>query len=359
MKAVLLGRPTIDTVPGGDGLQMQETVAALRGAGIEAHVVGTADEAAELLVRGDTLNLWNVQRAPDWADLPERAAADGIRLLITPLLHPVERYHRQGRSGAAAMVARLLQDADRFAALRWGGGDLKARARQVLDRADRVLLAAPAEADLLRAWCGAELERTAVVPPGIPDVRAAPTAPPFEGDFVLSVGRIEPLKNPLLSLAAATSLGRPIAFVGALPPRRKHLLHSRRVRREVAERGRRHARLLGPLPAGDVRALMEQARVHVLGSWTEVLGRSTAEAAMHGAAVVLTDVGHAPDLLGRDDPRVFVVEPGDEAALTRALHGAWEAGRDPGGPLARRVRERLGWDAVRPALLSAWGLGGP
>lgn len=356
MRAVLLGRPNTDTLPGGDALQMSETAEILRAAGIEAHAARTAAEAEALLRPGDTLNLWNVQRAPDWGELPEIAARVGARVLITPLFHPVTRYHREGRRGAAATVARLLQDADRFAALRFGGGDLRARARAVLESADRVLLAAPAEADLLREWCGAQLKRTAVVPPAIPEIPAGPANPPFDGDFVLSVGRIEPLKNPLLTLAAARRAKLPIAFAGALPPRGKHLLHSRRFTREVRAAGRGHARWLGPLPAGTIRGLMRQARVHVLASWTEVLGRATAEAALEGAAVVLTDVGHAPDLLGRDDPRVFLVEPGDEDALVRAIEGAWAAGRDPDGSLARRVREGLDWPAVTPALLDAWGL---
>ncbi len=356
MKAILLGRPTIETVPGGDALQMHETAAALRDAGVQTHVARTASEAESLLEAGDALNLWNVQRAPDWGDLPEIAAKRGARVLITPLFHPVERYHREGRTGGAALVARLLQDADRFAALRWGGGDLKERARQVLEAADAVLLTAPAEADLLREWCGASLSRTAIVPPAVPEIAPAPVALPFDRDFVLSVGRIEPLKNPLLTLTAATRAKLPIAFAGALPPRGKHLLHSRRFKRELTAAGRRRARWLGPLPPGQIRGLVQHARVHVLASWTEVLGRSTVEAAMHGAAVVLTDVGHAPDLLGRDDPRVFLVEPGDEDGLVRAVRRAWSAGREPGGPLARRARSRLSWPAVTPALLAAWGI---
>ena len=361
MNAVLLGRPNIDTVPGGDALQMRETADVLRRAGIDVHIAQTADEARARLRPGDTLNLWNVQRAPDWGDLVETSKARGVRVLITPLFHPVERYHREGRTGVAATVARMLQDADRFAALRWGGGDLLALAQRALEAADRVLLAHPAEAQLLHEWCGAELRDTAVVPPGIPEVAPASIEHPFTPaptDFVLSVGRIEPLKNPLLSLSAARRAKLPIAFAGSLPPMGRHLLHSRRFKRELKSAGRRSARWMGSVSPGQVRGLMEQARVHVLASWTEVMGRATVEAAMHGAAVVLTDVGHAPDLLGRDDPRVFLVEPGDEDGLVRALKAAWESGRDPDGALARRVRGRLSWEIVAPQLLDAWEIGG-
>lgn len=355
MRAILLGRPNAHAVPGGDALQIEETATVLRSAGVEVLLPRTADEARAQLRAGDTLNLWNVQRAPDWADLPERARAVGARLLITPLFHPVERYHAEGRHGVAS-VARMLLDADRFAALRFGGKDLLARAAEVLSAADAVLLAHPDEESLLRAWCGAELRATAVVPPAIPAIPAATVERPFEGDFVLSVGRIEPLKNPLLSLSAARRAKLPIAFVGSLPPLGKHLLHSRRFKREIGAAGRRHARWLGSMSASAVRGLMEQARVHVLASWTEVLGRSTVEAALHGAAVVLSDVGHAPAYLG-SDPRVVTVDPGDEAALERGLRAAWRVGRAEDSPVAARVRETLTWPAVAPALLAAWSVG--
>jgi len=350
MTAVLLARP--DAAPGGDMLQLQETAAVLQGAGHQV-VITDAKGAAEALSSGDVLHLWNVQRAWDWQELPERAREVGARVFVTPLLHPTERYHRSGRRGVDAVAARVVRDAERFRGLRRGKGSAKERASAVLLEADAVLLAHEREAELLRAWSGVEVRGT-VVPPAIPEVvaEAVPDLPgvgPLPDDFALCVGRIEPLKNPLGVLTAAQQLRLPIVFVGAMP-RGRHLLHGRRFRAQC----RGTARWVGPLDASAVRALMQRARVHVLGSWTEVLGRVSVEAALEGCAVVATDVGHMPAYLGRDTPGLFLAEPGDGAALVSALGRAWRFGRRPDGALAQRARGLL-WDQVGPRLLEVYG----
>jgi glycosyltransferase involved in cell wall biosynthesis len=99
---------------------------------------------------------------------------------------------------------------------------------------------------------------------------------------------------------------------------------------------------------------MNAARVHVLASWTEVVGRVSLEAALGGAAVVLSDVGFGPDYLGRDSEGVFLFEPGDAAGLREALLAAWARGRDPESDLVSRVERRYTWDAVGPRLVEAW-----
>lgn len=352
MTAILLTRPDADRAPGGDMLQLRETAAVLEEAGHSVLVVG-AERAAEALSAGDTLHLWNVQRAWDWQDLPERAREVGARVFVTPLLHPVERYHRAGRRGADAIAARLVRDAEQFRGLRRGKGSAKDRANDVLTRADAVLLAHEREAELLREWSGVKVAGP-VVPPALPVVEpgplpALPGVGPLPDDFALCIGRIEPLKNPLAVLAAAQQLHLPMVFVGAMP-RGRHLLHGRRFR----ARCQGTSRWVGELDAASVRAVLRRARVHVLGSWTEVLGRVSVEAALEGCAVVATDVGHLPDYLGRDTPGLFLAEPGDPGALVSALGRAWRFGRRPGGPLAERARELL-WERVAPRLLAVYG----
>ena len=83
---------------------------------------------------------------------------------------------------------------------------------------------------------------------------------------------------------------------------------------------------------------MKQARVHVLASWTEVVGRVSLEAALAGAAVVASDTGHAARYLGRESEGVFL---------------AWLRGATPTSELANRVRERFTWDVVAPRFLEA------
>jgi len=170
-------------------------------------------------------------------------------------------------------------------------------------------------------------------------------------EFVLCAGRIEPLKNSLAVAHAAERLDLPVVFAGALPGPR-HALYAARLRRAVRARAE-CAQWLGDVSYPRLRRLMARARVHVLASWTEVVGRVSLEAALAGAAVVASDTGHAPDYLGRDSEGLFLFDPGAPGALDEALAAAWQRGRDPGSALATRVGEQFTWDVVGPKLLEA------
>jgi glycosyltransferase involved in cell wall biosynthesis len=366
-RGFMVGRRTALRVPGGDALHELEAAERLRAAGFDVVLEERADRVRP--AAGDSVHVWNIQRCLDWGDLPERARAAGARLLLTPLFHSLQRYHQEGRFGVDALAARLVPDADRFAALRWGRADVKRRARVLLDRADRVLLVHEGEAPLLRDWCGAELPepKLRVVPVAVPAMSgpdaqgAAPGPPPPRAGspfgpgvpFVLSVGRVEPLKNPLAVLAACRELELPVAFVGE-PSATRHALHSARFFRDLAAAGPSRAQHLGALPYAQVRALMHAARMHVLASWTEVVGRATLEAALLGCAVALSDAGWAKEYLGRGTEGVFVFDPGDDDALRGAVQAAWRRGRDEVGAPVRRVREGYTWDVVGPRLVDAW-----
>ncbi len=343
MRALLVGRRNALRRPGGDSLQITESADVLRAGGWSAVV-----ENDPALVRprpGDTVILHNIQRCPDWGDLPERARAAGARVVLVPLFHPLDRYHRDGRQGLDGLAARWVRDPLRFASLRWTSGDLLERAAAILSTVDRVLLSHAQEEEALFLAFGARPRATSVVPPAVPaTVPTADIAPPFPR-FVLCVGRIEPLKNPLGVLQAAEALDLPVVFAGALPG----LRHAGYARRFLARLHPERAVHLGPLPSPQVRALMRQAQVGVLASWTEVMGRVSVEAALEGAQVVASDVGFLPDLLA--GPGLTFYPVGDASGLQAALATAWEQGR-PDGQLAESARA-LTWPVVGPALLAA------
>jgi glycosyltransferase involved in cell wall biosynthesis len=343
VRALLVGRRNAVRRPGGDSLQIAEAAAVLRAGGWS--VVVENDPALVRPRAGDTVVLHNIQRCPDWGDLPERVAAAGARLALVPLFHPLERYHREGRQGLDGLAARWVRDPMRFASLRWGSEDLVARAAGIVSACDVVLLAHAREADALEAAFGVRPRRSVVVPPGVPGaVPRVDHLAPFP-EFLLCTGRVEPLKNPLGVLDVAEALELPVVFAGALPG----LRHAGYGRRFLARLHPDKAVHLGPVSPSIVRALMRQARVHVLASWTEVMGRVSVEAALEGAAVVATDVGFLPDLLS--GPGLTFAPPGDIPGLRAAVGTAWLGGR-PDGALAEAAKS-LTWDVVGPQLLDA------
>lgn len=354
-RAWLIGRRSMAQRDGGDAMQLREMGELLGGSGWQVEQGHSASEVAPQ--SGDLVLLSSIQRCHDWGSLPERCHARGASLVVVPLYHPLGLYHRRGRHGLDALFARVVPSPDRFASLRWGRFDLRRRAAQVLAQADRVLLAHEDEAQWLSRDFGyfSATKTAQVVPVAIhaePAIAFTPDSPFGGRDFVLCAGRIEPLKNSLAVLHAASRLGLPVAFAGALPGAR-HALYGARMRAALRRKGAHRARWLGELPYEQLRALMKQARVHVLASWTEVVGRVSLEAALAGAAVVASDTGHAARYLGRESEGVFLFDPEEHGGLERALDGAWLRGATPTSDLANRVRERFTWDVVAPRFLEA------
>ncbi|MEE2827746.1 MAG: glycosyltransferase [Myxococcota bacterium] len=327
---------------------MDESARLARRAGREVVVAARASDVKPR--PGDCVHLFNIQRCLDWGDLPERTRSAGARLLLTPLLHPTGDYHLRGRRGLDALAARIVPSADAYAGLRWGRKSLAARARAVLGLADSVLLSHEREERLLLDTFGLVLEpgKRQVIPVAIPDRSeldsgARDTEP--SGDFVLCAGRLEPLKNSEAVARACAALQLPVGFAGSRPGMR-HLGYGRGILKE--------GNWLGELSYSELRSTMARARVHVLASWAEVVGRVSLEAALAGAAVVLSDVGFGPDYLGRGTEGVFLFAPGDENGLKDAIAAAWERGRRPESALVERVRTRYTWEVVGPALVEAW-----
>lgn len=342
MTVWLVGRSS--DAPGGDALQMQEAAAVLTAAGLVAECAPATVQPSA----GDTVLLHNLQRCLEWGDLPERARAAGSRVVLVPLFHDLTRYHAGGRQGLDGAVARVLP-ARVHARIRGRGRSPRRRGARLLGEADAVLLAHEAERALLRAHYGVDAPRATVVPIVIPRAAAGAKAPP--GDFVASVGRVEPLKDSLGVVRACRDLALPLWLVGS--PSETHPKYAEATLGEHSLSGGWQP---GALAYPAARTLLGRARVHALASWAEVLGRVTFEAAIEGAAVVHTTAGHgAACLAGLGPPEgLFLVEPGDGVGLRRALAGAWERGR-PGvdGPLAQRVRDHFTWEAAGPTLVEA------
>lgn len=146
-----------------------------------------------------------------------------------------------------------------------------------------------------------------VEPVVIPNaVDAGGFAPAAKDDLILSVGRIwDEGKNIAALDAAAPLLGSPVAVAGEA----RHPDGSQRVPHHVA--------LLGRLPSAELRDWYARAAVFCLPARYEPFGLAVLEAALSGCALVLGDI---PSLRENWEGAAVFVEPGDKAALARALN---------------------------------------
>lgn len=354
-RVLLCGRPDLLTKPGGDTRQIL---------GLLQHLGPSASLGLELqprLAGIDVVHLFNLSRPVEPAVQAEHARRSGRPVVCTTIFQDLAEYNRRGRHGAGRALFRLLgrQDsrletvralvnlsrAGRRAVLhglpmlaRLGATGLQAR---ILENCALLVFNSSLEEETVRR-CVPIPSRppdAAVVPVGIEPDEIAPVDPrPFlegygiEPGFVLSVGRIEDLKNQLGLIRALQHAPLPLVLVGAVNP--LHRAYARAVARAAAARPR--TLLLHRIERPLVLSAMAAAAVHVLPSWFETAGLASLEAAAAGCAVVSTDRGYARAYLEED---ASYCDPSDPASIRQAVERA--LGRGPSARLRQRVTARF------------------
>ncbi len=202
-----------------------------------------------------------------------------------------------------------------------------ARNRRGLQRADAVLVPSAAHAAALRRAYG-PLERLGVVPNATaPVAELAPKRP-----FVLAAGRWwDEGKGGAVLDAAARDGAWPVVMAGALE----------------GPNGQRfapqHADARGELASGDLAASMRHAAIFAAPSRYEPFGLGVLEAAMQGAALVLSDLPVFRELW--QDTALLV--PADDVPAWRAALGLLSRDPDRRARLGAAARRRA--EAFTPA----------
>lgn len=359
-KVLLCGRPDLLRKPGGDTRQI---LALQRGLGPAARL----SLELEPDLRGvDLLHVFNVSRPVEPFLQASAAWRAGLPVVCTPIFQDLREYNRRGRRGLGKLTFRALggedgrlEDARALVNLRRAGSaELLRRPRfcagllchalggpgvsavslqrRLLQGSRLVVWNSPLEAaaahDALDLAPGSV--RGAEVPVGVdPEEFSAPDPAPFQRrfglrDFVLSIGRVEDLKNQLTLIEALAGLPVDLVLLGDENP--AHQGYARAVRRAVARRLQTH-RIWG-LSRTELVSALAAARVHVLASWVETAGLVSLEAALCGCAVVSTDRGYTRAYLG---PFAHYCAPDDPAGIRRAVELALQRGPDP------RLRDRV------------------
>jgi glycosyltransferase involved in cell wall biosynthesis len=215
----------------------------------------------------------------------------------------------------------------------------------VLDQVDALTVHTPEEGDSVRADFGSRLTPYWQVPIGRDAPSRDGSEPAMEPGYVLSVGRIEPLKNQLALIEALRPLGARLVLVGRENTR--HPGYVRRVRAAIAASGNVVHLPFTPKPGLD--ALYRRASMHVIASWCEVFPLTTVEAAANGCRVVTTRNSYEAGIYGASVP---YVNPRDIAAMRDTLARAVQ---DPQSGRPEGVTTRIhSWRAVAERLLEVY-----
>lgn len=165
---------------------------------------------------------------------------------------------------------------------------------------------------------GVSDEKIRVIPNGIDLDRIDATSEPIglAGDFtVCTAGRLDPVKNVDLLIEAFLAMGNREAgdrlLIAGDGPERSRL-------EALASRLGAGAAIVFLGERRDVPAVMREADVYVQASFYEGMSNTVVEAMACGVAVIATDVGGNPDVVGRDGAGILVPSE-DRCALRAAL----------------------------------------
>jgi glycosyltransferase involved in cell wall biosynthesis len=227
------------------------------------------------------------------------------------------------------------------------------RRRQLLERARGVIAGSAAAAELVRR-IRADVPMTIIPQLGV-TVPPAPEHAYHEGLAIGYVGRLVPEKGIdtlLLALAANRAERWHLTIVGEGPERE-------RLERLASEmRLASRTRWVGALPPDRLAGLwptldvLVQPSRHIPG-WSEPTGQVLMEAMAHEVAVIGSDAGVTPEVIGEAG---IVVPPDDSAALAAALRRlAADGERRPLTQAGRaRVLERFSDVAVAERTVAFW-----
>jgi glycosyltransferase involved in cell wall biosynthesis len=318
--------------PGGGENQLVQTARHLESQGVEVRLFSSWTDRIEDY---RLLHLFGMSR--EGLELARVARRRGIPVVLSPICW----LERKALYCLARSRARGLWDVAKWS-VKHAVPRLRGWRDDLIRAADALLPNSEAEAEQLAGYFRAPTRAIHVVPNGV-DPRFENADPePFRalhgsGDFVLYAGRIEPRKNVLGLILAAKRADRPVVVIGDAPPGQEDYLADCRKAGQGLVTWYDGVEHDDPLLASAYAA----ARVFGLPSWFETPGLAALEAALAGAAVVITPLGCTREYFG---DHVQYARPDRIGEIALALDRAWEGGTLPG--LQGRIKGRFLWADV-------------
>lgn len=362
MRVLMLNRPDVSSVPGGDTVQMLRTKESLERLGVEVTIGGVEDIVSSPAY--DIVHIFNWQwLGPIFEKWPQSGPAP------VPVLSTIFWFHTGHWFEEAAVSKPLWKATSRMlgrklacwlyeewqqAKFRWGreGQSL----RKSFQMPQQFLPNSKMEIDHLEMMLGIPGQlgpRSTVVPNGIDQALFEPLPQPDQKfqqefglkDFVIEVARIQSAKNQLGLIEALYDLPIPIVFVGQPSPYEEEYVS--RCYERARQRG--NVYFLGPKSPSELFGIMVMAAVHALPSWRETPGLASLEAAAAGCRIVSTSIGSAREYFGAD---AWYCDPRDPQTIRKAVLQALES--PPSLKLRERVLREFTWDQAAKATYQAY-----
>jgi glycosyltransferase involved in cell wall biosynthesis len=359
VKVLFQNRSDADTHRGGDTVQMEKTGEHLARYGVTVDI----SLAPEPPVAGyDIVHVFNVQTSAHGVLQCRNAKQSRTPLVLSTIfwdprparMDPYVLRYAWSRAGRTlATVAPRVACALAPLTTRLPSSRSFKAAKEMLWLADLLLPNSHAELEGLAHYFSAPWVRckgwvvpNAVDPPRRPEIDGVPASLEAlpSGQYVLQVGRIEPVKNQLRLLQALLPLPElPLVFVG----RAACEAYAEACYRLATARG--NTWFIPEIEHDVLPHVYQRAKVHVLASLRESPGLATLEAAVWGANCVVSHHGPVTEYFSN---AAWCCDPSDVSSVQGAVRAAWDA--LPRSDLGERIRREYTWDQAAARTYAAY-----
>lgn len=352
MNVLMISRPTLFSVPGGDTVQLTETANALKEIGAKVSI-RLADEKIDYK-DFDLIHFFNVIRPNNIIPHIKRSKLPYVVSTIFVDYTEVEKVYR-GRMakviykliGVDGMeylksIARFLKNNEGLVDQDYFKRGHRKSVEYVLKHANYLLPNSNSEFNRLKKRYNFETEYR-VVPNAVESSFFNNGSQSRTG--VICVARIEPIKNQLNLIKALKGQDISLKIIGKPSPNHHHYLD---LCKEVATE---NIQFLGHLSKEDTIEEYKKAKVHILPSWFETTGLSSLEAAASSCVVVITNKGDTSEYF---ENHVAYCDPENPESILKEIKKALKT--EPSPLLINKIKNQYSWKHAAEKTLEVYQL---
>ncbi|KAA3653008.1 MAG: glycosyltransferase [Bacteroidetes bacterium] len=352
MKVLMISRPTLFTVPGGDTVQIEQTAAALKKLGVEVDIK-LADEEIEYQ-NYRLIHFFNIIRPNSISAHVKQSKLPYVISTIFVDYSEIEKEERGvmfktlarlfGPDGTDYIktLGRLILNGEKLIDNTYLLHGHKKSIESLLNKAAMLLPNSHHEFQRLKKRYNFDNEYIKVPNAISSDFIQRPSIAEKKQE-VLCIGRIEFIKNQLNLIRALRNTDIPLKIIGKPAP--NHQAYFEQCKKEATD----NIEFLGQLDKTEIIKRLDQAKVHVLPSWFETTGLSTIEAAARACNIVITRKGDTEEYF---KDFAFYCEPGSPDSIREAIVKALQAETNP--ELKDFVSQNYTWEEAAKKTLMAY-----
>lgn len=164
-------------------------------------------------------------------------------------------------------------------------------------------------------------------------------------EFLLSVGRIDEIKNRFNIIKAAQILDIAIVLIGN-PNTDKYFDY---LKKKIKKIGFDKVIFINNMDHKELIYYYKNAKVHILASWFETTGLVSLEAAYCGCPIVVSNRGATREYFGK---HAFYCDPDNPKSIAEAVKKAMKS--EPDGQLKNKIARKYSWKTCAEKTLEAY-----